>query len=219
MRTVAILDAGSSDANRQQKPQRINDQVALAPFDLLARVVSAVTTLRRASRRLRIQYCRCRLRRASLPLPPPGSQAVMHLLKFALLTPAPEGSVHVLPWRKICRQHAPGTPAAHYVAAGIDQQTPAVLRRCATTACVVKQIVHQGPFSIGQAAGVGLFGLLAVMRTCARACPLENPHATVASGRVAEVSLLEMSSCAVRVPCRIRSPSAWVSAGTSIARR
>lgn len=32
MRTVAILDAGSSDVNRQQKPQRINDRWCLRPL-------------------------------------------------------------------------------------------------------------------------------------------------------------------------------------------
>jgi hypothetical protein len=164
VRAVAVLDAGGGDADREQQHQGIDDQVALASLDLFASAIAGIAPLRGTAGRLRIQHRDRRGLGASLPFQPLRAQAIVHQLKIPLLAPARKGPVYVLPGRKPLGQHAPGTSGPHHVATGIDQQAPGVLRRRAPAAFIVEQVLDQRPFRIGQAAWIGLLGLLAPMR-------------------------------------------------------
>ncbi len=87
---VAVLHAGGGDRHRQQQPECVDHQMALAPLDLLAGIEARFASLWRVTGGLGIQHGRAGLSIASQALAPLLPQSVLHRLKHALCGPAAE---------------------------------------------------------------------------------------------------------------------------------
>ena len=99
---VSVLHRGGGDHHHQQQPERVGDQVALAPVHLLAGVVAAACGRDGvgAAERLRVDD-RCRRRqRPLLAAAHLLAQRIVQPVQRPVVTPAGEVPVHRLPGGK-----------------------------------------------------------------------------------------------------------------------
>src|SRR5574337_1375976 len=148
--SVAVLHAGRGDGDGQQQAQGVDDEMAVAAFDLLAGIEAGHAALRGAARALRVDDGRRRLGIAAHAVSPLLAQPLVHGLKGAGRGPAAEGLVDPAPGRKTLGQQAPGAARANDVAARIDHVLARVLGRRTAPALTLEQIGHQRPFGLGQ---------------------------------------------------------------------
>ena len=152
---VAVLNRSTAHYHRQDQPQRLNHQVTLAPFDLLARIKALIPALRRDTRGLRVNDRRTGLQRPFDPLPPLLSQSILQLLEFALSRPAGERLLHGMPRGKyLGRQCSPRTARTQHKAAGVNHSPTIMQRRSSSCAgCQLKDVLRQRPLGVGQTTG------------------------------------------------------------------
>ena len=85
--SVPILHRSRVDGEPEREPLDVDDEVALAPLGLLARVVARRPAALRRLRRLGVDRRRCRGRRASRQTAPEGAKPVHHPGEDPVATP------------------------------------------------------------------------------------------------------------------------------------
>src|ERR671917_652037 len=94
--------------------------MALSSLDLLASLVTSVSSHTGSLYRLRIHYARARLRISFEAYSQTMAQSSVYPLPGTVDAPSSEVMVDGLPRRELMRQQAPGTATAHHVEDGIE---------------------------------------------------------------------------------------------------
>ncbi|SFQ20468.1 hypothetical protein SAMN05443579_1411 [Variovorax sp. PDC80] len=163
---IAVLHARSGHGQSQQQSQGIDHEMALAAFDLLARIEATIATLGRAARALRVDDGGRRLGRFADALAPLLTQTIVHELERARLCPASKRRVHRTPRREVRRQEPPCAAGAHDVHAGIDDVATLVRAGRAASTVALEQIMHKGPLGIGEVRVHAVEATFPAMRCC-----------------------------------------------------
>ena len=107
--TIAVLHTGGSHHDYPQQPQRVHQEVTLAPVDLLPGIVTPPPWNRRAFGALAVQAARGRVLVAPALLPQSGAQSVMEALPSPITGPTVERVVNRAPGRELAGQLPPLT--------------------------------------------------------------------------------------------------------------
>lgn len=146
----AVRYGSAGDHRRQQQTQRIHDQMAVAPFNLLACIKAQRSAPRAATVGLGVDHGFTGLPGALHTLSPLLGQTLVQRFQFALADPAHKSLLHRLPRRvDLGGQVAPGRSGAQHVAAHLDHAAPGV--RCRPTSRAglwFEQVLCQCPFSV-----------------------------------------------------------------------
>jgi len=102
-----VGDRGSRDAHGHQEPQRINQQMAFAPFDVFAVVVAAFASEFCRLDALAVDAARRRMLVTPCLLAHPGAEGVVEASPGPAVTPWAEIPVHPGPFRLLMGGHAP----------------------------------------------------------------------------------------------------------------
>jgi len=121
--SVPILHGGAGDHQRQNQTQGVHRQVALAAFDLFARVVAAFPGLIGRLDRLAVNNSCRGGDRSALALAQPVPQDVVDEGPSPILAPAAEVAINGLPGRKVPGQEPPGATATHDIDDRIHQHS------------------------------------------------------------------------------------------------
>lgn len=117
--TIAILNIGGRGLKKQRPSIGIDQGMALAAFDLLARIVTARTAAFRGPEAWLSMMAA--LGPASRPmLAIRHDQLVIHLLEDGFIAQAGAPAIDRLPWRKVFRQQPPRDPAAQDIEDRVD---------------------------------------------------------------------------------------------------
>lgn len=119
-RTVAVLHAGGGHHHRQQQPQRVYQEVPLAPIDLLARVVAAHARHRGAFDALAVQAGPRRVLVPPALLPQPAAQRVVQPLPRPVPRPLVKVVIDGRPGRKLAGQLPPLAAGLQHVQNRVD---------------------------------------------------------------------------------------------------
>src|SRR4029077_231514 len=106
-RTVSILDVGTVYLRANQMTVGIGNDVALAPVDLLARVIPLRTAAFRGLDRLTVDHPSRRAGVATITLPSLLDQQEIDLFPQPFGLPRVKVTLHRRPLRKIARQQTP----------------------------------------------------------------------------------------------------------------
>src|SRR5574340_294119 len=161
---VAILERRTRDHDDEQQPQGVGHDVALAPGDLLAGVVSPAGRAHGvgAANSLRIDDAAAglgvpRLSGTLRLLAQLVAQSVVDQIEGPVVAPGGEVPVDGPPRRKVFWQHAPGAARASQVQDGVHDLALGVQGRPAT-GCrgrgLGKQGLDHGPLTIGEVARI-----------------------------------------------------------------
>ena len=161
---IAILDTGRRDLHAEDHPQGIHEQVALAPADLLARIVADRVAPRLGTfDALAVEDGGRRRGLAAGGDPHLGPQAIVELFPAA----APATGAEVIEdgglGREVLWQHAPLAPGAVEIEDGIEHD-PARVREGAPFGRegapfgtgLGKERFEELPFEVSEVAGIGL---------------------------------------------------------------
>jgi len=120
---VPVLHGSAGDHQRQNQAQGVHRQVALAAFDLFARVVAAFPGLIGRLDRLAVNNSCRRGDRPALALAQPVSQGVVDEGPGPILAPSAEVAINGLPGREVSGQKPPGATTTHDVEDRIHQDS------------------------------------------------------------------------------------------------
>ena len=154
---IAILDTGRRDLHAEDHPQGIHEQVALAPADLLARIVAdGLATLLGAFDALAVEDGRSGRGLASFGDADLHPQTLVELLPQATLAPGREVIEHRGLGRKVLWQHTPLTAASIDVEDRVEDHSSGVADGSPARLGLGNEWLEDVPFVVGQIAGIGL---------------------------------------------------------------
>ena len=104
-RPSRVRHRGRCDDHGQHEPQRIDQQMAFAPFDLFAAIVTTLPAQLRGLDALAIQTAGGGVFVVALLLAHLGTQGVVEALPVPAVTPLVEIPVHALPLRILMGEH------------------------------------------------------------------------------------------------------------------
>lgn len=153
------MHAGGGDAHDQQQAQGVDQNVALAPVDLLARVVASLTGDRRGLDALAVQTAGGGVLVTAAALTRPGAERVMEASPGPIAPPAAEVIVHSRPGWEVAGQLTPLTTGLEHVEDGIDDLAQAQLRG-APHPGARQQRLDRLPSAVAEVAGVTFSAVL-----------------------------------------------------------
>src|SRR4029450_10361919 len=117
-----VGDGGGGDDHRHQEPQRIDQQMAFAPFDVFAFVVAALPSKLRGLDALTVEAAGRRVLVTARLLAHPGAQGVVETLPVPAVPPLAEIPVHTGPLRILMGEHPPFDAPINDIEDGIDHR-------------------------------------------------------------------------------------------------
>ena len=147
---IAVLDVGRQDHYQQQQADRVDQNVALASVDFLARVVAALVADLAALDTLTVDGARAGLGLSSLGQADMLAQMRVNLLPQAIALPESEIVIDGAPGREMSRQVAPLATGFDEVEDSIEQLAEGVFPRAPFLAGLGKTVIDELPFGVAQ---------------------------------------------------------------------
>src|SRR5262249_16578032 len=113
--SIVVLDIGRMDNEGEHQAKRVNNDMALASVNLLARIVTSHAAYLRRLDGLTVDNCSAGRRLASHAVPKLVPQRFMNPVPCPVVAPAKENPVNRLPVREFVRQKPPRAAAAYNV--------------------------------------------------------------------------------------------------------
>src|SRR4030095_11313590 len=149
-----VGDGGGGDDHRHQEPQRIDQQMAFAPFDVFAFVVAALPSKLRGLDALTVDAARRRVLVPARLLAHRGAQGGVETLPVPAVPPLAEIPVHTGPLRILMGEHAPFDAPVDDIKYGIDHRSHIKRAGTPTRLRWGDQIFDKIPFGISEVCGV-----------------------------------------------------------------
>lgn len=146
---VAVLDVGGQDHHHQQHPHCVHQNVAFAPIDFLARVVTVMSTGFAGFDRLAVDNACGGLIPAVVQSTDVIAQVLVNLIEQSALAPSAKVAVNGLPRGQVFGQVTPGTPRFDHIKNGIEYLPIGVLSRAACFGCLWEAVVNDVPLFVG----------------------------------------------------------------------
>src|SRR5882762_6875443 len=146
---------GCSNYHQQHQPERIHQQVTLAPAQFLGSIITACAPLFTGSHRLAVHDRAAGLALSSGCLPHPFAHGVMDLLPDPLATPRPKVMVDRTPRGEIVRQQFPCAATTNRVTDPIHNLAPRVFWRTSAGFGCGHERFQAIPFGISEISIVG----------------------------------------------------------------
>ncbi len=159
LRSVAILHARSSHHHRDEQPQRVHQDVALAAFDLFGAVKARVPSSIGRFDGLRVDNRGAGLAGVAFEDPEVPAQGIVEPLPGAISSPAPKVVIDEAPRRQIIGDKPPGTAGPQDIQDRVDDLPFGIHFRSATWLGSRDQGCENLPFGIIEVGWVGFSGL------------------------------------------------------------
>src|SRR5947209_4001870 len=155
-RAITFLHRGGGNDDQQQQPQRVNQQVALAPLDMFGCIVAANAFDFSGLNALAIQTTGGRMLVASGLLTHLSAQCVMQALPVATQAPLAEIMIDALPTRIFTWQHPPLDAANDDIEDGVNDHSHVQRARASARFRKRNQLFDKIPLAVSQIGWVDL---------------------------------------------------------------
>lgn len=147
---IAVLDVGGEHHHHEKQANAVDQDVTLAPIDLLTSVEPPLVADFGALDRLAVNDRRAGLSLASLRQPGKFPQLLVDLLPQSVLLPAAEVVVNGRPRSEVRGKVAPLTSGLDHVEDRVDQFAEGMLARSSPFRCLGEEIIDESPLRIGE---------------------------------------------------------------------